>query len=555
MATTERPAPAAPTPDALPTGNRTATLATMIIICAAVFLTALDQTVVVTALEFISSSLNLKIPQDLGALSWVVSGYLLGFVIVMPLMGRVSDLWGRRRVLLACLGVFAGGSLLCALAVWLGGAFDLGFLGAVGIHSPQPALSWLVIARFIQAVGGGAVVPIGIAAIGDLYGDRRRILALGIVGGVTEAGGALGPLYGALILQKWPWLPAAFPAPWQWIFLLNLPLVGVIMLALWRLWPQSTAAVAAPAGGRIDWLGSALLGAALLCTSLGLGQEAGALGNFGAAHAAQNNPLLLVAALVFLAGFVAVEARSRAAVIDLHLFRSAAFSAGAVYSLLLGAALIIALVNIPAFILATVNNATSLDVGSALLRMTVMIPLGAFSGGWLIARLGCRVVGAAGAALTAVGFLLMHHWGPNVGWGEITLGTLVTGAGFGLIIPPISTTALNSTRQALFGMAASVVTALRMIGMILGLAALSSLEVARIVQLQQTVPVPKDFSNTAQVNAYLAAVGAVIPKALGEFFLYGAIVALLAIIPALFLWRHRPGAAAGDEVTVVTAGL
>src|SRR2546425_12567601 len=147
--------------------------------CAAVFLTALDQTVVVTVLPQIITDLQIPILQ-LDRAAWIVSGYLLGYVIAMPLMGRVSDMYGRRRVFVICLGIFAFGSLFCGLSPILGNAVDLSFLGNLGINVDIPSLTWLVAARFVQAAGGGAVVPLAMAVAGDFYGEERRGIGLGL---------------------------------------------------------------------------------------------------------------------------------------------------------------------------------------------------------------------------------------------------------------------------------------------------------------------------------------------------------------------------------------
>src|SRR5947209_10431311 len=132
-----------------------AALLALLTACAAVFLTALDQTVVVTALPQMITDLQIPVAQ-LDRAAWIVSGYLLGYVIAMPLMGRVSDMYGRRRVFLICLSVFAFGSLFCGLAPILGNAVDLSFLRNLGINVDIPSLTWLVAARFVQAAGGGA---------------------------------------------------------------------------------------------------------------------------------------------------------------------------------------------------------------------------------------------------------------------------------------------------------------------------------------------------------------------------------------------------------------
>src|SRR5881396_3783185 len=142
----------------------------------AVFLTALDQTVVVTALPQIITDLQISI-DHLDRAAWIVSGYLLVYVIAMPLMGRVSDMYGRRRILFICLGIFALGSLFCGLAPILGNTIDVSFLQNFGLDVDSPGLIWLVAARFVQAAGGGAVVPVAMAVVGDFYGEERRSVA------------------------------------------------------------------------------------------------------------------------------------------------------------------------------------------------------------------------------------------------------------------------------------------------------------------------------------------------------------------------------------------
>jgi len=392
-----------------PKQQRNPAMLALLTACAAVFLTALDQTVVVTALPRIITDLQIPVLQ-LDRAAWIVSGYLLGYVIAMPLMGRVSDIYGRRRVFIICLGIFALGSLFCGLAPILGNAIDISFLQNFGLNVNSPALIWLVAARFVQAAGGGAIVPVAMAVAGDFYGEERRGLALGLVGLVTEAGGVLGPLYGSIIVQYWGWQP---------IFYLNLPIVAVLLFFIWRFIPTST-----HLKERIDLPGALLLGASLICLSLGLSQEAGQITSATTATTAtsatsatnspiQNNPWLLAAALVFLACFIALEIyterRKNWPVVELSIFKHPAFSATSLVSLLVGAALIIAMADIPIFI-ATVLARPPLDSGLALLRLTAMIPVGALLGGWLCARITRRWTAILGLLPTAIGFWLMHLW-------------------------------------------------------------------------------------------------------------------------------------------------
>ena len=496
--------------------------------CAAVFLTALDQTVVVTALPQMITDLQIPVTQ-LDRAAWIISGYLLGYVIAMPLMGRVSDMYGRRRVFLICLGIFAFGSLFCGLSLNLGNMVDISFLQRFGINVDSPGLVWLVAARFVQAAGGGAIVPVAMAVAGDFYGEQRRAMALGLIGLVTEAGGVLGPLYGSIIVQTWGW---------QAIFYLNIPIVAALVLCIWRLVPSSTRLQE-----RIDIPGALLLGASLVCLSLGLSQEAAQVSpvtTTAGTAPIQNNPLLIAAAVILLAAFIALEVfterRKRWPVVELSLFQRSTFSATSLVSLLVGAALIIAMADIPIFI-DTVLGQSPIYSGLALLRLTAMIPLGAILGGWLCPRITCRITALLGLLLTAIGFWLMHLWPLNVNELQITASTLTGGLGFGLVIAPIGTTAINAASQRQIGMASSVVTMLRMVGMILGLAALTSWGLGRFRTLVSAFVPPKGvpaFSpkyNTLYGNYVIGAAHTVYT----DIFLAAGILCVLAIVPALFL--------------------
>ncbi len=535
-------------------------LAALTIACIGVFFTALDQTVVVTALPKIIADPGINISfTQIDHAAWIISAYLLGFVIAMPLMGRVSDIYGRRRILLLCLSIFGIGSIFCGLAPTLGQVSDLSFLSNFGIDTSSPGLIWLISARFVQSIGGGAVVPVAMAIVSDFYGQERRALALGIIGAVTEAGGVMGPLYGALIVQH---------LGWTYIFYLNAPIVLALMVGAWFLIPRGTRLHEG-----IDWLGAFLLGAMLACLSLGLAQQGTELGPTAVNGAApQNNPVSLILAVVFLLAFIVVELiprwrvprlslsrsfpflrlrlvqETRWPVVDLSLFKRFPFSASSLVSLFVGAALIIAMADIPLFVNTVLSKQINeadmpLVSGLALLRLTAMIPVGAFLGGWLCSRISCRFTGVLGLLFVATGFYLMSRWPMNVDWTQITISTVTTGFGFGLVIAPISTTAINAVRATQAGMGAAIVTSLRMVGMMLGLAALTSWALAYFKQLASQFPSLPPTATTDQfakwsqdyanhlINSAHAVYSAV--------FFTTMILCLIAIIPAIFLWGSK----------------
>jgi len=540
--------------------ERRTALAALIIACIGVFITALDQTVVVTALPKIIADPGINIPfTQLDHAAWIISAYLLGFIIAMPLMGRVSDIYGRRRIFLLCLSIFGIGSLLCGLAPTLGQIVDVSFLSSFGIDVSSPGLILLISARFIQAIGGGAVVPVAMAIVSDFYGKERLALALGIIGAVTEAGGVIGPLYGALIVQQ---------LGWTYIFYFNAPIVVALMVGAWFLIPK---------GKRlhegIDWPGAILLGLMLTCLSLGLAQQGTELGPTAANSASpQNNLVSLIFALVFLVAFIVVELiprwrvphlslsrhspfirlrlvqEKRWPVVDLSLFKRLPFSASSLVSLFVGAALIIAMADIPLFVDTVLSRQINeadipLVSGLALLRLTAMIPVGALLGGWLSSRISCRYTGVLGLLFVATGFYLMSRWPMNVDWAQITISTMTTGLGFGLVIAPISTTAIKAVRATQAGMGAAIVTSLRMVGMMLGLAALTSWALAYFKQLASQFPsLPstattdqfaqwsKEYANHLIISAH---------SVYSAVFFVTMILCLIAIIPAIFLWGNN----------------
>ncbi len=521
------------TPTISGTGSQKGALAALTIACIAVFFTALDQTVVVTALPQIITDLQIPFTQ-LDHAAWIISAYLLGFIVAMPLMGRVSDIYGRRRIFLLCLTIFGTGSLFCALAPWLGQNIDLSFLSsfdAIHLHidTSSPGLIWLIAARLLQAIGGGAIVPIAMAVAGDFYGKGQRSLVLGIIGAVTEAGGALGPLYGALVVEH---------LGWQYIFYLNIPLVIALLVGVWLFIPRGKRLHAG-----IDWLGAILLALALTCLSLGLAQQGTSLSpTTASAQTLQNNPIALVLAAIFLLAFIFVERKVRWPVVELSTFKRLTFSATSLVSLFVGAALIIAMTDIPIFV-DTVLQLPVLDSGLALLRLTVMIPFGALLGGWLCSRISCRVTAILGLLFTATGFFLMSRWPIHVVWTQITISTMTAGFGFGLVIAPIGTTAMNSVRPTQAGMSSAIVTALRMVGMMLGLAALTSWALAYFKQLAATFPTLPLTATAAQFASWSKGYAAHLIQSehivYSNVFLISMVLCLIAIVPALFLWGHQ----------------
>ena len=467
----------------------------LVIICLGVFSTALDQTVVVAALP--SVMVDLEIPlTDLDTASWIVTAYLVSYTVAMPLAGRLSDVYGRVRMFQAALVLFSIGSALVAVA---------------------PDFPWVVSARVLQAIGGGATVPIGLAMAVAAVAPHRRGIALGLVAASAEAGSVLGPLYGGGIIE---WIG------WRWIFWLDIP-QSFILIALLAILPN-----VAHRGAKMDYLGALTLGGALTILSLGLSQRS-------IFSMESLIPFLMVGLGVLMVfALILVERRAVQPLLASFLYRSKSFVSANIAQFLVGVALIISLVSIP-LMASTVMEKGAWESALHLVRLTAAIPVGAVVGGYIMRWTGVRAVCITGFAFIGAGLLIMSSWGTVVEEPRLSMPLAVAGLGFGLVIPPISVSALSAAPSHYWGAAASLVTASRMVGMALGLAALSAWGIERFYSLTAHVTVGATFEET---EAPLIEAGVTVFQ---NMFTIAGFLALIAILPALLMRVEE--AAEGEE--------
>jgi MFS family permease len=411
---------------------------------AGLFLASLDAYVVVTAILPMLTSVHVPVNR-LERATPIITGFLLGYLAVMPIAGGISDRFGRLKAFVAFLVVFAAGSLLTATAAGL----------------PQ-----LVAGRLIQGAGGGALVPIVLALAADLYPTGGRSPVLGAVSALQEIGSVLGPLWGGLITAS---------LNWTWIFWINVPLAAVL---LWAIWPEAGAPGQSRRPVHIDWLGALLAAGGLALLTLAL-----------YASDPERSPLgpnfLWQAPLAFLlfALFAWHERRTAHPLLDVRQFRDSSFSGAAITNAVAGAGLMVALVYIP--VLAESPIVFSMNPGQAallLFRLMLGIPIGALLGGFLAQRLrSYRLVAAAGMLLAAAGFLLLSGWterslqphilGLPVRVADLEL--LLAGLGLGLEIAPVSAAVLDIVGEGQRGAGASVLIVMRLIGMLVGFSLLA----------------------------------------------------------------------------------
>ena len=455
------------------------------IICLGVFSTALDQTVVVAALPEVMVDLEIPLT-DLDTAAWIITAYLIAYTVAMPLAGRLSDVYGRVKMFQAALVVFAIGSAFVALA---------------------PNFNWIVPARIIQAAGGGATVPIGIAMAVAVVAPEKRGIAIGLVAAAAEAGSVIGPLYGGAIIE---WVG------WRWIFWFDVP-QSLILIGLMAVLPNRSNPAA-----KMDYLGALALGAALTVLTLALAQRSIFTGE-------SVYPYLALAAGVLLVGvLVVIERRAVQPLLASFLYTSRAFISSNITQFLVGIALIMALVCVP-LMANTVMEKETWESALHLVRLTAAIPIGAVVGGYILRWVDVRAVCITGLVLMAVGLLFMSGWETDVGELRLTVPLVAAGLGFGLVIPPIGVSALSAASSDYWGAAASLVTASRMVGMALGLAALSAWGIERFYSLTADVTLGSNFEET---EAVLIGAGV---NVFQNLFMISGFLSLIAILPALLM--------------------
>jgi MFS family permease len=460
-----------------------------------VFIAADDQTSIVALLAPIINDLGITV-DDFYRSSWVINGYLLGYIVALPILGRVADIYGRRRVFAAALGVFMVGSAAVALA---------------------PTFETLVAARALQAIGGGGVVPVALAIVIDELPPRRRVFGLGAIAAASEAGALIGPLWGGAIAD---WID------WRAVFWINLPMALVPLVMVWR------RGETARRGEPIDWPGAAILTASLAILVVALVDDPN-----------DRRPLAATAALIGFAvvgggAFLVRERRARAPMLRVGMFRERAIGAANAASLLLGVGLIGVLITVPLFVNLVLAD-DPIDGGLTLLRLTAGVPVGALLGGWLASRVGLRLTAVGGMLLAAVGVMGLLTWEVELGEVARTLPLIVAGLGFGLVIAPLGAAVLLDVGEGERATASAWLTLSRVTGMLVGTALLTSTGLGRFYgragSIRFDAPEFNDLIRSAQVVTF------------HEVFVAGAIILVAAAaVSALLPGRSRDASGTTD---------
>ncbi|MFI8158750.1 DHA2 family efflux MFS transporter permease subunit [Streptomyces microflavus] len=472
-------------------------------------LAALDQTIVSTALPTIVSELG-----GLDHLSWVVTAYLLAATAATPLWGKLGDQYGRKKLFQAAIIIFLIGSALCGVAQ----------------NMPQ-----LIGFRALQGLGGGGLMVLSMAIVGDLVTPRERGKYQGLFGAVFGATSVLGPLLGGFFTQH---------LSWRWVFYINLPIGVVALLVI-------AAVLHIPVRREkhtIDYLGTFLIASVATCLIL-VASLGGTTWDWGSAQIIG----LAVLAVVLLIAFVAVERRAAEPVLPLKLFRIRTFSLVAVISFVIGFAMFGAMTYLPTF-LQVVHGITPTMSGVHMLPMVLGLLLTSTASGQIVSRTGCwKVFPLAGTALTAAGLLLLHRLTPDSSTWEMSLYFFVFGAGLGLVMQVLVLVVQNAVSYQDLGVATSGATFFRSIGASFGVAIFGTVFTNRLTgQLEsalagRSVPPGADAERLAADPRAIQMLPADLrPSILSAYstsitdvFLYAAPVVLVAFVLAWFLREDK----------------
>jgi MFS family permease len=525
------------------------------LVCLPVFIGALDLTIVSAVLPEVIRSLAIEI-QKLDVAGWVVTGYFISYAISMTFMGKVSDIAGRRIVYLVCLVIFFIGSWLVATSPGWPAQVAQRVMELFQDHPPQniSSLYALIAGRVVQAFGAGAMVPVSMALVADLFPPEKRALPLGIVGAVDTMGWVLGHLYGGIMVQF---------MSWPYLFWINLPIVFVMFCATW--WGLAGLPRMDVKGG-IDWIGVTLLGLALVLLNVGLGSPE--LGAEGSTVLPQHRLYWIAGAGVAFIVFLLSQRRIRDPILDLRIFSNRNLSAASGVNLLVGFCIMVALVSVPLFINlvgAAGPMKSALVVGYLLCAFTVPMALAAIPGGWLSERLGYRSSVVIGLTVSIAGFWMMSLWkvemahqalsffdnmrqglssGDARGVAFMAAGLALAGIGVGLTIAPIGTAVINGVGEQDRGMASSLVIILRLVGMSVSMSSMTAYALRRTTVLARQMLSPEDgldLEKTARVALE------VVTKTTGEIALIALAVAAAGLGVALLLRR-------GDLRSSATSG-
>ncbi|PTC10369.1 MDR family MFS transporter [Bacillus wiedmannii] len=384
-----------------------------------ILVASMDNTIVVTAMGTIVADLG-----NLEDFVWVISAYMITEMAGMPIFGKLSDMYGRKRFFIFGLTIFMVGSALCGTA---------------------DSLMQLGIYRIIQGIGGGAIVPIAFTIAFDIFPPEKRGMILGLLGSVFGISSIIGPLLGAYITDY---------ISWHWVFYVNIPIGFLAILFIAICYKESSV----HEKQKIDWFGSVTLIGAVSCLVFAL--EFG-----GEKYAWDSSSIisLLIGFIIFSIAFLFIETRVEEPIISLKMFKDRLFATTAIIALLYGATLIVPTVYTPLFIQG-VYGGSATKAGLLLIPMMLATAVTSQLGGYCMLKWSYRNVMIGSSLLTIAGILLLSTIAPLTNHLLLISYMIIVGAGIGFSFPVLGSSAIHSIDVSQRGAATSTTTFIRLLG-------------------------------------------------------------------------------------------
>ena len=456
---------------------------------------ALEATVVSTAMPTVVATLG-----GLAHYSWVFSAYLLTSTASVPIWGRLSDLFGRRRMYLTGVVLFLLGSVLCGVST---------------------TMTQLVGARALQGLGAGAIIPLSMTIIGELYSLAERAKTQALFSSVWGLASIAGPLVGGYITDA---------LSWRWVFYINIPFGGLALGVIALAYPASRQTHAV----KVDWLGAGLLFSGVSTLLIALGGIGG------------NAVVWAAATAVLLGAFVVVERRAPEPILSVDLLKTPVVARTLIVVFLVGFALFGAISFIPLYVQGVLGG-TATEAGQVLTPLFLGWVAMSVVGARTTVKLGYRVAAVSGSVLITLGFIGMALLEPSSSRTMLLASCFVLGAGMGTQMLSLLLAVQHSVERSQLGVATSLNQFSRSIGAAVGVAAMG----AMLARGLSAAAAPGGGGHEMVAAGTLALSGAArdqLAAALHRVFLMGAVVSGAGFIatlflPAISLSHERPGAA------------
>ncbi|MFL5761172.1 MAG: DHA2 family efflux MFS transporter permease subunit [Thermomicrobiales bacterium] len=435
----------------------------LIVVCTAVFMLLLDTTIVNNAQVKIKESLGANLNQ----IQWVLDSYILTYAVLLLSFGRLGDVYGRKKLFILGMSIFTIASGLCATSAWVGDTLNIA------------GINFLIASRVLQGFGGALMMPQTLSLLTVAFPPEKRGAAFGVWGSVTALGAVIGPVIGGLIVTNFAW---------EWVFLINLPVGALSILAAFKIIPESKDPLAS---NRIDWGGLVLSGTAIFSLVY-----ASIEGN----KKGWTSPLILgmyLLAAVLIAVFIWWERRSADPMMKLELFKIRNFSIGTTISLIVTFGMLGIFFPMTIF-LQQVLGFSPIRAGLTMTPMSVMIMVSAPFAGRFTDKIGARWIMVTGLLFMAGGILfIVSRIDLDTTWKTLFPALVVTGFGMGMTFSPMTAASMGEVPPRIAGSASGVLNTARNLGQVLGIAVLGSVLQNRlgvnVADQLQTTTIPADL--------------------------------------------------------------